>query len=192
MVGNHDNHEAPRDGLGRMPGDPLTVREDRWAYHFLFHGERIVILDARASLNLDPQGEISQDQLENLRLLLSKSHESISVLLHYPPIPLGCDWLDRTMLIRNGSNLHELLCCFKERIRGVFFGHVHRPAFSLRDGILYASYGSGTMHFPSWPGSSSAVMLGDPIAFAQYIQITEHGVIVKPQWQTVDASEVQA
>jgi Icc protein len=192
VVGNQDNRGALRGCLGSPPGEPLTKHEDRWAYHFQLGGERIVILDARASLDLDPQGEISQEQLENLQSLLMTSREPISVFLHYPPIPLGCDWIDRTMLIRNGSSLHELLSCFQNRVRGVFFGHVHRPTFSLRDGIIYASCGSGTMHFPNWPGSSSVAMLGDPIAFAQYIQITDDSVIVKPQWLIVDSLGDQA
>ena len=187
VIGNHDHRSALKRNLSDTPGTPLTFEQDRWAYHFQVRGERVAILDARASLDYDPQGEISQEQLDNLQSLLDATTEPISLFLHYPPIQLRCDWIDRTMLIRNGQTLHNLLCSFKHRIRGVFFGHVHRPTFTLRDGILYASCGSTTMHFPNWPGSMSAVISDDPIAFAQYIQLGDDGVFVKPQWLTLPA-----
>jgi 3',5'-cyclic AMP phosphodiesterase CpdA len=170
-----------------MPGEPLTDREDRWAYHFSHGNERIVILDARGSPEHDPQGDISPDQLERLDLLLRSKSNPISVFLHYPPIGLDSEWIDRTMLIRNGVALHNLLVSHRSRVRGIFFGHVHRSTCTIKDGILYASCGSPTMHFPNWPGSKSAVTCDDPIAFAQYIQISDDGVVVKPQWQLLQS-----
>jgi Icc protein len=181
VVGNHDNRLALEEWVGAMPGDSL-VGSSRWAYHFIERGERIVVLDARGPAEYDPQGELSDDQLHALETLLRTTREPASIFLHYPPVPLGSDWIDRTMLVRNGDILHRLLRSYSPRVRGVFFGHIHRSSCSLKDGILYASCGSTTMHFPNWPGARTAVPSGEPIAFAQYIQITEFGVHIKPQW----------
>jgi len=183
VVGNHDNRLALQQTLGSMPGESLTTRRDRWAYHFLHGKERVVLLDARGSLEYDPQGEISPDQFALFESLLRTTEEPISVFLHYPPITLGSEWIDRTMLVRNGPELHQLLAAHRSRVRGVFFGHVHRSTCTMKEGILYASCGSATMHFPNWPGSNSAVACNDPIAFVQYIQISDDGVVVKPQWK---------
>lgn len=183
VVGNHDNRSALQNALGSMPGESLTIREDRWAYHFVQGKERVVVLDARGPHQYDPQGEISPDQLVCLESLLRSTSESVSLFLHYPPLSLGSTWIDRTMLVRNGADLHCLLAAHRTRVRGVFFGHVHRSTCSMKDGILYAACGSATMHFPNWPGSNTAVTCDDPIAFVQYIQISDEGVVVKPQWQ---------
>lgn len=187
VVGNHDNRSALQHALGSMPGESLTTREDRWAYHFVQGNERVILLDARGSHEYDPQGEVSPDQLVCFESLLGSTEEPISLFLHYPPLSLGSEWIDRTMLIRNGLALHNLLVSHRSRVRGVFFGHVHRSTCTIKDGILYASCGSPTMHFPNWPGSESAVTCDDPIAFAQYIQISDDGVVVKPQWKLLQS-----
>jgi Icc protein len=182
VIGNHDHRETIRDCVGDPPGERLTSEPDRWAYHFVLQGERIIVIDARGPLEFDPQGEISAQQLNSLSEVLSSTQEPVTVFLHYPPIPLGCDWIDQSMLVRNGTELHEILRTHRDQVRGVFFGHIHRPMSLILDGILYASSGSATMHFPNWPNATSATSACDPIAFAQLIEIGSHGVMVKPQW----------
>jgi 3',5'-cyclic-AMP phosphodiesterase len=182
VIGNHDNRTAIRECLRPMPGTPLTADQDRWAYHFILRGERIAILDARGPLEYDPQGEIADDQLASLSNLLAATLEPINIFLHYPPISMGCDWIDRTMLIRNGDLLHELLRPHRQRVRGVFFGHIHSPTFTLRDGIVYASCGSSAVHLPNWPTADAAIPSSEPVAIVQYIQITQDGVSIKPKW----------
>lgn len=189
VVGNHDHRPAIRKWVGNRPGHALTNEPDRWCYHWVDKGERIVVLDARGPLDLDPQGELSQEQLDKFSSLLATTSEPVSVFMHYPPIPLGCDWIDRTMLVRNGAMLHEILKTHRERIRGVFFGHIHRPMSVLQDGILYAACGSSTMHFPTWPNASSALTTNDKVAFAQLIEIGPQGVRVKPQWLELPRQE---
>ncbi|MFM8402865.1 MAG: hypothetical protein ACKOAH_33975, partial [Pirellula sp.] len=68
------------------------------------------------------------------------------------------------------------------RIRGVFFGHIHRPLCCIKDSVLYASTGSAAMHFPNMPADNKAFAQSDPIAFANYITIRQSGTLVKTQW----------
>lgn len=191
VVGNHDNRNALRNFVGDMPGYALTTQQDQWAYHVVLRGERIAILDARGPREVDPQGVITPDQLVSLGRVLAATTEPISIFLHYPPIPLGCDWIDRTMLIRNGLELHDLLHAHRDRVRGVFFGHIHSPTCTLLDGIMYASCGSVAMHLPNWPCANNATVSCDPIAFAQYIQIGEESVSVKTQWASPPTMETR-
>lgn len=191
-AGNHDNREALSQCLWRdFPThwnlhrlDTAPQRLDYWfsINHPSLPQEAFLVLDARASQSIDPRGQFCQEQLAAVERLLSSSDKHWTVFLHYPPIPLDCDWIDQTMLIENGIQLHAILANHSSRIRGVFFGHVHRPVCCSKDSVFYASTGSSTVHFPNMPGDKQAVMQSDPIAFANYIRINPLGALVKTQW----------
>jgi len=191
-VGNHDHRIALSECFfNAWPKGRKLYRlkpeSDRLAYWFAIkadsdQGESILVLDARGSTQLDPQGEICDDQLTELEVLLADANRRWTIFLHYPPIELDCDWINRTMLIRNGSQLHALFAKNSQRIRGVFFGHIHRPLCCIKDGVLYASTGSAAMHFPNMPTDNKAFAQSDPIAFANYITISQSGTLVKTQW----------
>lgn len=194
-VGNHDNRLALLECLqSSLPAhwnlDPVASQEPRLAYSISFTDqgrpdESIMVLDARDSQEIDPRGRLCMDQLTAVEKLLSNPHSNWTIFLHYPPIQLDCDWIDRTMLIENGKQLHQILTRNSSRIRGVFFGHIHRPICCHKDSILYASAGSSTMHFPNMPTDSQAIMQSDPIAFANYISISEGSTLVKTQWTMI-------
>jgi 3',5'-cyclic AMP phosphodiesterase CpdA len=182
VVGNHDHRRALRGCLVNEPGEVIPGMNDRWAYHFERAGERFVVLDARGALAIDPRGSLCDAQLRFVEGLIRTSQEPLTFFVHYPPLALECDWIDRTMGIVNGEELHRLLRPVAARVRGVFFGHVHRPVAAMRDGVLYSSVGSACMHFPNWPNASAATMEFDPIAFVNYVRIDSHGVLIKNQW----------
>lgn len=191
-VGNHDHRQALRECLSNsLPHGWLLNRIDsqpeRLAYWFSLEKkslslESFLVLDARGPQEIDPRGNLCSKQLAAVEELLADPLRSWTIFLHYPPIPLDCTWIDQTMLIENGEQLHSILVRHASKIRGVFFGHVHRPLCCLKQSILYASTGSGTMHFPNLPGDTQAVMQSDPIAFANYIRIDHNGALVKTQW----------
>lgn len=193
-VGNHDNRKVLSQCVWRdLPShwqahrlDAVPERLDYWFSigHPSMPQEAFLVLDARASQTIDPRGQLCQEQLASVERLLKDPSRYWTIFLHYPPMPLDCDWIDRTMLIENGLKLHSILANFASRIRGVFFGHVHRPICCSRDSVLYVSTGSPTMHFPNMPGDKQAVMQSDPIAFANYIRIDPLGALVKTQWTT--------
>jgi 3',5'-cyclic-AMP phosphodiesterase len=54
-------------------------------------------------------------------------------------------------LILNGSELHTALLPARDRLRGVFHGHVHQNMQTVRDGILYVSVASVFSQFSAWP-----------------------------------------
>jgi hypothetical protein len=61
------------------------------------------------------------------------------------------------MRITNGEALHQVLLQGKERLRGVFFGHVHQSISMYRDGILYTSALSSWSQYHAWPGQVETV-----------------------------------
>ena len=191
-IGNHDHREALSQCFRKhWPDDRelhcIETQSDRLAYWFTNdtrsdRGESLLVLDTRGATQIDPQGEICDDQLAAIETLLADPMRRWTIFLHYPPIALDCDWIDRTMLVRNGMLLHSLFAKNSCRIRGVFFGHIHRPLCCVKDSVLYASTGSATMHFPNMPRDNQALAQCDPIAFANYISISQSGTLVKTQW----------
>ena len=191
-IGNHDNRRILVDCLfasvsrqlayGNIKLQAFDKIDERLAYHFQVRDESFLVLDARDVLAIDPKGRLCERQLELVHKLMSETDRRWTLFLHYPPLPLDCDWIDRTMLIENGQALHECLLPYAHRIRGVFFGHVHRPTCTWRDGILYASAGAVGMHFPNMPSDEKAIMQSDPIAFANYVTLFENTVNLKQEW----------
>jgi hypothetical protein len=59
--------------------------------------------------------------------------------------------MDHNMLIQNGRQLHQTLLPARNRLRGVFHGHVHQAMQTIRDGILYVSVASVFAQFAAWP-----------------------------------------
>lgn len=180
VVGNHDHRRLWPELLGGIPGVPLSSA--RWAYHFVVGSERLVVLDGRDRLAIDPAGRLEEEQLLGLEALLSTSSEPLALFMHYPPLPLDCDWIDRTMLLSNGRELHALLAAHADRIRGVFFGHIHRPVTLVLEGVLYASAGSSTMLFPNFPNDATAVAQADARPMANYVTLGEAGTRIKTLW----------
>jgi len=193
---NKSNGKMDTAVLGLADGKPLeivggrnvldecahSVGGDRLCYRFSCKDEDFLVLDARDSQSIDPRGRIDTDQMSAIESCFAYSTKMCTVFLHYPPIRLDCQWIDRTMCVENGEELHSLFRRYRDRIRGVFFGHIHRPISALVDGVLYASCGSSAMHFPNFPSQSDVEFEADPLAFANYVTIDGNSVLVKPQW----------
>jgi 3',5'-cyclic AMP phosphodiesterase CpdA len=193
VTGNHDNRPALADcfwkNISSFPNfntQPLLqnspASSSKIAYYFSIHDEDFVVLDARDTQQIDPQGHLDPQQLDSLISLLQHGNRKLTLFMHYPPVVMDCEWIDRTMTIQNGMELHRNLVPFRDRIRAVFFGHIHRPTSTFVDGILYVSCGSSAMHFPNLPNDSSVEFQRDPVAFANYVTISENAVWIKPQW----------
>lgn len=73
------------------------------------------------------------------------------IFTHFPVLPLNAVWMDNNMLALNGATVHEILKQRKERVRAVFYGHVHQNMQTFRDGVLYASIASAFSQFAAWP-----------------------------------------
>lgn len=135
--GNHDDRALLRKYFG-MPGEPDAPLE----YTFEVKGERFLVLDAYDPAVAQPNGHMRAASLEFVRREATPDGPPLTVLLHYPLFSMGSPWLDKHMIVLNGEDLHAALHPARDRLRGVFYGHLHRSVQIKRDGITYTCAGS--------------------------------------------------
>lgn len=158
------NHDTARDIRRYLPMGPLELAgrdPGRLSYTFEVKGFRFLVLDARGPDDIDPQGLLPNSQLE-LVVQEATAHGMpankmpanmlpLVIFIHYPVLPLNSIWMDDNMLIANGEELHSALIPARNRLRGVFHGHVHQHMQTTRDGIQYYSVASVFSQFAAWP-----------------------------------------
>jgi Icc protein len=149
IAGNHDNPALVRSCLTHGPLEPLLPDTDAWCYRFASGGMTGIVLDAR--VDAGPVGRLPADQVGCLEQLLGETPPPVVVFIHFPCLPLGAAWSDPLLLVDNGLEVHRVLARHVDRLRGVFFGHVHRAVQIWREGVLYASSPSSTYQFEMWP-----------------------------------------
>ncbi len=190
MNGNHDNrdtlakyflHETlqpfarlDEPGTGSLAG--LTRLGSLW----------LVGLDARPDPAQDPSGYIDEAQLKQLERLLQNCQldpaaapESVLVYMHYPPLALDCPWLDASMLVSNGEDLHHILVRYSEQVALVLFGHIHQGLQQRVDGVLYSSVDAISCHFATWPTSLEPAFSVYPMTFFNYVTLSSSGVVIR-------------
>lgn len=158
VTGNHDTSPAINTFL--KMGEKRDASPDRncVAYSFERKGYRFIVLDSRGPDEIDPHGMLSPNQFAFLEQEISKDDAPFVVFIHFLPFTADSIWLDETMLLLNGEKLHEKLVQTRNRVRGVFFGHVHRGMQILRDGILYSSVGSTIGQLNTFPDDARATV----------------------------------
>ncbi len=151
VTGNHDASKSIRQYLKMEK--PAFSKDDAnvLSYSFQQRGYKFITLDARGPDEIDPHGLLASHQFDFLRSEIAKDQMEFVVFVHFPPFRLDSMWFDESMLLVNGEQLHETLAPVRGRVRGVFFGHVHRGMQLLRDGILYSSVASTIGQFHAWP-----------------------------------------
>ncbi len=145
LAGNHDSAALLQSELlGVTPRDPFDTVVDLGAY-------RLICLDSTAAPAEPPRGRLRESQLEWLTAQCA-GDRALIVAVHHNPLRVGIPWWDDLMSLENGDALHAALLPFRDRLRGVFFGHVHQDTDLYRDGILYASALSSWYQLAASPG----------------------------------------
>ena len=152
VSGNHDSSTALQtDVLKRDDPQPILH------YTFEHNGVQIVVADSNGPTT-PPAGMMTDTQLDWLREQCQPDDERpLIVATHHNPLKVGIPWLDDFMGIQNGDDFHAAILPARDRIRGVFFGHVHQNIDIVRDGILYSSCLSSWTQFMSYPGMDTTV-----------------------------------
>jgi Icc protein len=100
-----------------------------------------------------PSGRVSDEQLAWLDgLCRVPDDRPLVVAVHHNVLPVGVPWWDDYMRMVNGEDFHRALLPARDRIRGVFFGHVHQNVDTVRDGIAYFSALSSWYQLHNYPG----------------------------------------
>lgn len=149
--GNHDDRALLRDYFGAAApphpsGDPCAPLD----YTFDVNGERFLVLDGHNPDEArDPLGKLRPDQIKWVRAEATPAGPPLTVVLHYPLFAMSSPWLNENMLLLNGEKLHAALLPARDRLRGVFLGHLHRNCQIMRNGITYTCAGSSVSQY-SW------------------------------------------
>lgn len=179
VTGNHDRSQDLRVFLPRGQCVDLGEGEGSMAYRFDLGGHRMVVLDGRGPDTIDPHGLLPEAQLLALKEEVLHGHLPLTVFIHFPPVTLDSPWLDRDMLLINGDQLHEIFVQVRDRLLGVFFGHVHRGMQVLRDGVFYSSVGSPFCQFTAWPNDERPEMETGGVGCYNFVTLTPGGCLVK-------------
>ena len=169
-------------------GPKVDLLNDALCYRVEAGGQRLLVLDARGPDAIGPHGQLSAEQMDLLAEEITAGSVPLSLAIHFPPFELDSPWLDEAMLLLNGEELHRLVRSAVSRLRGVFFGHVHRGMQVYRDGILYSSVGSTFCQFAAWPGRDRPVMESSSPCFFNLVSLTEERTVVKEHFVTTDGS----
>jgi hypothetical protein len=149
--GNHDRAADIRRYLPMGPKDDAGSDPDRLSYTFEMKGYRFLVLDARGPDEIDPHGLLPDSQLALAAAEAGPDGPPLTIFIHFPSLPLNSPWMDQNMLIQNGRQLHQSLLPARDRLRGVFHGHVHQAMQTIRDGIHYVSVASVFAQFAACP-----------------------------------------
>ncbi len=181
VAGNHDENYALKTALQFGPHTSASFADKEVVYSFEYDQTRFVVLDASGDRKiLNAQGFIKPEQFAYLEERLQTAPANgLALCVHYPALQLDCSWANRIMLIQNGEELHQLLVKYSSKVRGVFFGHVHRGIQVYRDGILYCTTPSTAMQFHVWPQLDEPEFdLGYHLSF-NYVSISAQSTIIK-------------
>ena len=162
--GNHDTAADIRKFL--KMGPKVDLMDDELVYRFDVNGNRFLVVDGRAADELDPHGMISDRQLEVLRQECTAEGPPLTVFMHYPLWPINSPWFDSHMMIINEAELHDIFLTAKDRLHGVFHGHIHQPMQNIKDGIMYSCAPSTFAQFAAWPGAKDPAFVSDPPGYA--------------------------
>lgn len=153
VTGNHDAAQSIHDMLPMGPKQDWFPGKDVLAYDFMVRGEQFVMLDGRGPDEIDPHGIVSEAQLAKLQQICVPDGPPLTVFIHFPLLPLNSTWFDANMLVLNGEEVHKTLLPARERLRGVFYGHIHQSLQQVRDGIVYTAVPSTFAQFAAWPNA---------------------------------------
>jgi len=182
LAGNHDDADLLQRVLLDRPA-PLA----RLDHSFREGGVEFLLLDSRGPR--DPEGTLLEEQLAALRRKCAPEGPPLVIAIHHPPVPLDTPWLDRgwedaagrapSMLLDRGREFRDAVAPARARLRGVFFGHVHRSFQVLEQGVLYASAPSAFAQLLAWPSQDHPQAAESEPAGFSVVTVTDTGTTIR-------------
>ncbi|MFN8447104.1 MAG: metallophosphoesterase [Anaerolineae bacterium] len=132
LVGNHDDAAMMRRFM--LGQDAASAPLD---YEFEVNGVQVICMDSNRAA--PPwMGRFSDEQMAWLDgLCRANDARPLIVALHHPVLPMGAPFWDNRMRMVDAEAIHRTLLQARDRLRGVFSGHVHQNTDIVRDGIAY-------------------------------------------------------
>lgn len=136
IAGNHDEIDEARLGLtgGRIRAEKL-VQTENW---------QLILLDSRAPGLID--GFLGEVDFAHLKTSLAENPDKPTlVMLHHPPLPVGCEYMDQCRLINDQAFLATI--DQYPQIRAVLFGHIHQEFAQTRNNVWFLGAPSTCVQF---------------------------------------------
>jgi 3',5'-cyclic AMP phosphodiesterase CpdA len=151
-TGNHDDRVCLREHLSMGPKEDLVSDSNLNCYRFTRQDERFLVLDSHQPYEeVGHFGRIGERQLDVVREEVEGQSGPFTVFIHHSPLDMDNKWFDATAGMFDGGELHQVLLPARERLRGVFFGHIHRGTHVHKDGVAYIGVASTSCQFNLWP-----------------------------------------
>ncbi len=185
LSGNHDDPAALQSVL--LERAPITPFDQT----FTHNGVRVILLDSLRPTSTGDRvrGRVSAEQLNWLHDQCAADDLPLVIGVHHNVLPIGGGFWDDYMSMENGLDLHAALVPYRERVRGVFFGHVHQATATVRDGILYASALSSWYQLLAHPRQSDIrADRGAPPGFS-VVMITRDQTFIRRHTFAVNADD---
>lgn len=177
VSGNHDDSQMIMSGL--HIGEREQLMGNRLVYRFDFSGHQFLVLDGQGPKEIDPHGTISEEQFEVIDSQLTNVQSPLTIFIHFPLLPIDCTWVDAKMLLLQGEKLHALFVKHREKICGVFHGHIHRGTQLSEDGIRYQSVGSTCVQFGVMPFQEAPTFENHGRGYFNIVTIEGGSIIVR-------------
>ncbi len=148
IAGNHDHNDGlQRQLMGQSDGEIIPNLH----YAFEVNGVQVICVDSNGPAEV-PAGNVTDVQLEWLDKLCSADDDRpLVIAIHHNPIPVDVPWLDDWMRITNGLDFHNTIKQARDRLVGVFHGHIHQATTVYREGVMYSSALSSWTQFIGYP-----------------------------------------
>lgn len=178
LAGNHDDAAA----LQRIVMKQETAQPYLY-YEFTVKDVQIACLDSNGPHDPErPSGTVTQEQLDWLdEICTSDDPRPLVVAVHHNVLPMQVPWLDDWMRMENGEAFHAVVRQARDRLRGVFHGHIHQNTDVLQDGVLYVAAASSWCQFVSYPMPENTRVAPDfvtPPGFS-VVTITDQSMALK-------------
>ncbi|MGH8672589.1 MAG: phosphodiesterase [Burkholderiales bacterium] len=139
LLGNHDNRENFFEVFPDAPRDEHGFAQSA----FIKTGISCIFLDTLETGCA--WGRLCDKRLAWLGKRLAESAAgALYLFMHHPPFPIGIKEMDAINL-RDTQRFFAVIEAYRERIRHIFFGHVHRPVAGAWRGIGFSAV-RGTNH----------------------------------------------
>ncbi len=159
VAGNHDDRAAVQTTLQHVAEpQPFPFSEHE------INGVQLLLLDSNAvEPHEHPAGRIPDEQIAWLEDKCRADDERpLVIAVHHNVAPVGVRWFDEFMGTRNGEAFHAAARQARDRLRGVFHGHIHQTFDVLRDGVLYSAGSSSWCSFMGYPIADFNEIISDP------------------------------
>ena len=132
MLGNHDERSAYFEAFPNAPRDSSGFAQQS----FETPRGRFILMDTFGEPG-NSEGWYCAERMDWLQAELGSAPGDVYIAMHHPPMDIGVPYMDRIKL-REHEEFARLVARY-DRVRHIFFGHVHRMVFGQWNGIGYSA-----------------------------------------------------